>query len=253
MRSLYTIKQNLFEALSRIEENEGVMEEEDELLLKIAEDNFELKLEEYRQVITILEGDINTCKAEEARIKAFRQSKEKMIERLKKEIIDAVNQFGDINKSGNRFVETPTCKFMIRNSKSVEYDDKRSRELSESVMSYIIELRNAGVLTQGEVPDWQGILDAINKIAESESMVNGSDFTPYTIDDLLNVKFNTSVVCTIQDIFNSGATFVDGINTVPGTVEINSALSKTDIKDAIKNNAVFSLADMKTNQSVTIK
>lgn len=253
MQSLYTIRQTLLETLSRIEKNDGVMEEEDEVLLKIAEDKFELKLEEYRQLIVILEGDVATCKNEEARIKSVRQSKERMIERLKKEIVEAVNQFGDINKSGNRFVATPTCKFTIRNTQSVDYNDKQGKLFAENVMNYLIELQQNGVFEEDEVPDWEGILAAINAEASAKANCYGFDFEPYTIDDLLNLKFNTTFTCTIQDIFNKGKKFVDAVHSTPGVINVDSALTKTDIKEAIKNNAVFSFADMKTNQSITIK
>ena len=77
--NLYEISNKILGIFANAEANDGEITDEEYADLEIAEEELSQKLADYKKAIRVWEGDINSCKEEEKRIKAARQVKENRI------------------------------------------------------------------------------------------------------------------------------------------------------------------------------
>ena len=118
MASIYNIQQDLLEIFDQIEANEGEITPELEEQLNITQEQFKSKIKDYSNVIKMLETDIAAIKEEKARLSDLQKSKEKNIERLKKIMVEAIENFGDTTKTGGKYVDYGTGKVSVRNERT---------------------------------------------------------------------------------------------------------------------------------------
>ncbi|MBX9851855.1 MAG: siphovirus Gp157 family protein [Cytophagaceae bacterium] len=111
-KSLFKIREDLAQLVNDIEESGGVVDEDQIKALQIGRNELQAKGLNYVHIIKKLENDLELAKIYEENIKAFKKRKENAIQRLKDSLLDAVNQFGDI--------ETDIFKITTRKSESVE-------------------------------------------------------------------------------------------------------------------------------------
>jgi len=123
MASLYNIEDKYLQLLNQIEENDGVLEDEDAKELKITEDDLEDKLKSYYYVIKKLDGEIKMIDDEIDRLRKLKEVKQNTKTRLKTAIRDAVVLFGEVGKSGNRVIDYGTIKFYTRKNEVVKVDE----------------------------------------------------------------------------------------------------------------------------------
>ena len=116
-KSLYQITADQLELFNQIDELEGELTPELEEALKLNADNFEAKARGYIWHIKELESDIVTIDEEKARLDRIKKRNEKMIDRLKENMKNALLVFGDKQK-----IDTFTLS--LRASKSVEITDE---------------------------------------------------------------------------------------------------------------------------------
>ena len=112
MANIYQIKQDLLSIFDELEEQ-----------LNISKEEFKDKIKSYSDVVKMLENDITDIKAEKARLSDLQKSKEKSIERLKKIMIESIEMFGDITKSGSKFIDFGTGKVSVRQTQAVEVEE----------------------------------------------------------------------------------------------------------------------------------
>ncbi len=111
-KSLFVIQEDLRTLIETIEEAGGEVTEEQTKLLAISRTELQTKSLNYVHYIKKLENDIELAKVYEEQVKAFKNRKEKLIQKLKDTLLVAVEQFGDI--------ETEIFKVTTRKSESVE-------------------------------------------------------------------------------------------------------------------------------------
>jgi septum formation topological specificity factor MinE len=114
-KSLFKIREDLAEVVNQIVEAGG--EASPELLeqLTITREELQTKGLNYVHFIKKLENDLELAKVYEEQIEDFKRRKQNAITRLKESLLDAVNQFGDI--------ETEIFKISTRKSESVSVNE----------------------------------------------------------------------------------------------------------------------------------
>jgi esterase/lipase len=115
-KSLFAISSELKEIFNQLEESGGELTPELEQALQITKQELADKTLNYVHYIKKLESDLELTKVYEEQIKAFKSRKEKTIERLKEALLNAVEQFGEI--------ETDIFKITTRKSEAVEVLDE---------------------------------------------------------------------------------------------------------------------------------
>jgi hypothetical protein len=111
-KSLFVIQEDLKTLIETIEEAGGEVTEDQAQQLAIGRTELQTKSLNYVHYIKKLESDLELVKVYEDQLKAFKNRKEKLMERLKDSLLVAVEEFGDI--------ETEIFKVTTRKSESVE-------------------------------------------------------------------------------------------------------------------------------------
>ncbi len=249
--------QRIFEA---IEENDGELTPELEEELDITSENFKDKIEAYCQVLTIYKSDVECCKNEKDRINSIQNVKKNTIERIKQRLLDAVEQFGEYGKSGNKIIETPIRKLYTKGTTSIEENEVRSNKLTQYVIEFIRELQNQGVLELGEEIDINGFLTSINAIAKSDYETPDEfgktpleEFKPYTVADLQAIRINCSFEKSLSSILSSSANLGYFIASNPFDCNLSSSIDKDIVKALNKAELPVTIADEVKKTSIVIK
>lgn len=252
MANIYQLQQDLLAIFDELEENGGELTPELEAQLAITEESFKSKVEDYTKVIHHYQDDLNAIKAETERLKRLKESKERIIERLKKVVLEAVNNFGETNKNGVKFIDFGTGKVSTRNSQAVQlYDDN---------IEHIITCLNDILDIEAE----NNQLDVISHI-NKEALIDKIASTPMggaevglavSDDDLDHVSLCLTTGFTLNDVLNGNAwpALKEVIKNNPHFV-LASSISKTGLKEELKINGACApkIAKLVNNQSLTIK
>lgn len=176
--NLYTITETYLNLLRDIEENEGILTEEQEELLKITEDQFETKSHQYCKLIKDLENDVSFGEKELERINKYVTVKNNTIKRLKENLLNALALFGkkDPKKDIWRH-ETGTFKLSTRKSISVQYDEEeiedRFKKISISKLSLEDKVKVLDALGVSE--DEVDIRESVPLTPIKEAINNGEE------------------------------------------------------------------------------
>lgn len=155
MSSLYQIRQDHLSLLATIEDNEGVLTEEQEELLKLTEEEFDDKAISYGYVIKKHLDEAEIIKNEIDRLSKLQSTAKNKAERFKKALDEGMRQFGKTE------VKTELLKISYRKSKALDvvegFEDSILKfidvkmEISEDKIKEAEEAKE-------EVPDLQTII-----------------------------------------------------------------------------------------------
>lgn len=252
MANIYQLQQDLLAIFDELEENGGELTPELEQQLSVTEENFKSKVKDYTSVIHHYQDDLAAIKAETERLKRLKESKEKIINRLKKVLLDAVENFGETNKNGVKFIDFGTGKISTRKSEAVQlYDDN---------IEHIVDCLNE--ILEIEADNNQlDVIDSINEealIDRIASMPMGNTEVGLAVskDDLAHVSLQLTTGFPLTDVLNGKAWTVlrETIKNNPHFV-LQSNINKTDMKAELKVNGACApkIAKLINNKSLTIK
>ena len=255
MNSIYNIKAELFDIYQELEENGGELTDELEEQLAITQQDFTNQIKAYTDGIKSFKADIAAIDEEMNRLKELKAAKKKVIERLSAIIIDAIELFGDTNKSGTKFVDYGTGKVSIRNSSSVEVDEDKVNGIVDSYKRAI-----AGLIYQNQLKVVDGIEENVIKdlaLTRTEMIGDEEVIIPinFNSDDLAafegKITFNTNFRNLLKgDHFKAIKAIIEAI----GEPEIEASISKTAIKEKINDNdSDITIGRIIHNKNITIK
>lgn len=235
MASIFNIQQDLYAIFNSIEENEGELTPELEEALTIKREEFSTKIQGYVAYIKQLELDNKGIKEEIARLKDLQKSKEKTIDNLKKIMTMAINEFGDITKTGTKFLDYGTGKVSIRKSDSIEVDEEGTKQFVNRFFRYFNWLHFTNTANQQEL-DVKDIVDFCNKTKQDdeEDVVE----TNYTDDDLNNLQANLDFKVNLKDLITNpdGLKLINSLLDYKVLATIKPSVDKTEVKKEIKSN-----------------
>lgn len=245
MPNIFELGTALQKVFEEIEENDGELTPELEKELDITSQNFKDKIEAYCQVLTMYNSDIECCKNEKDRINSIQKTKKNNVERIKQRLLEAVEEFGEIGKKGNKVIETPVRKLFTKELTSVEENETRRNNLVAHLLSFLGELSRQGILELGEDIDVNGLLASINANAKAEYELPDEfgntpveEFVPYTIADLQAIKLNITESVSLYNMVTRDSV-VGSLIASDEIHPIGSELDK-DIAKAILNDALLS-------------
>lgn len=244
--NIYQIQQDLLAIFDELEENGGELTEELEQKLAITQEEFKNKVENYTNVIKSLDADMTAIKVEQARLKALYDRKEKIANKLKEIIINAVNEFGDTKKSGVKYLDYGTGEVSIRTTQIVEVNDS----LVEHVGSYINRMITFNKqCNQLNVYDRIDESEIITDIAQNTDMAAGGA-------DLDHIDVDLKITIPLKDLANGeGYPVLREIAKYSDFYKLSTSVSKSAIKSELKENGscMPNLAKLSTNKSLNIK
>lgn len=235
MASIFNIQQDLYAIFNSIEENEGELTPELEEALTIKREEFSTKIQGYVAYIKQLELDNKGIKEEIARLKDLQKSKERTIDNLKKIMAMSINEFGDTNKSGTKFLDYGTGKVSIRKSDSIEVDEEGTKQFVNRFFRYFNWLHFTNTANQQEL-DVKDIVDFCNKIKQDdeEDVIE----TNYTDDDLNNLQANLDFKVNLKDLITNpnGLKLINSLLDYKVLATIKPSVDKTEVKKEVKSN-----------------
>lgn len=239
MDSLFSISNDLRKIIEDIEIQGGEITPEQEEDLIISEANLKEKLEHYRKAILILEYQEQLAYDEIKRLQSAKKTKDNIVNRLKTNVLNAVLEFGECGKSGNKVIECETSKFFTANTKSVVLDEYKIGVLITMFIDWADTLNNVDMLDNsfGSNDNFapNSIIDIINKKAHEKELID-DDFN-FTVDDLYLTRIEISYDLSIFQLLEADARGLlrETINN-SHRVNIVSALNKFEIKKSIEGN-----------------
>lgn len=235
MASIFNIQQDLYAIFNSIEENEGELTPELEEALTIKREEFSTKIQGYVAYIKQLELDNKGIKEEIVRLKDLQKSKERTIDNLKKIMAMAINEFGDTNKSGTKFLDYGTGKVSIRKSDSIEVDEEGTKQFVNRFFRYFNWLHFTNTTNQQEL-DVKDIVDFCNKTKQDdeEDVIE----TNYTDDDLNNLQANLDFKVNLKDLITNpdGLKLINSLLDYKVLATIKPSVDKTEVKKEVKSN-----------------
>ena len=260
MPNIFELGTKLKQIFNFIEENDGELTPELEQELDITQENFKDKIEAYCQALTMYNSDIDCCKEEKSRINGIQNVKKNTVERIKQKLLEAVESFGEIGKSGNKIIEIPTRKLYTKGTTSIEENELRKIHLTQCVVNFIRELQEQGILELGEEIDINGFLASINAIAKADYETPDAlgnppveEFIPYTVADLQAIRINCSFEKSLSSILSSHTNLGYFIASNSFDCQIDSSIDKDIVKALNKAELNVTVADEVKKTSVIIK
>lgn len=254
MASLYNISSEILRIFENVENNEGEITDEEYNSLIIKQEELKTKLDCYVKAVKEFNASAAFCKTEKKSIDDRKKIYENRVLRLKKAMLDAVNNFGELGKN-NKFIELESCRLYTKASTAVNVDEDRVNLFMTHFEKFLREIVNGDVLYTGEDVDLQGILDVINTNIKAEQ---GYGFIPFTLNDLTTFKIGIKSTATIYELFRSHKDAILEYAHNPFTSEISNETAKEDWKTIItvadeQGTAKPTMAELVKNESLIIK
>lgn len=250
MANIYQIKQELLAIFDELEENEGLLTPELEDKLSITRESFTSKIKDYVNVIKTIQNDVAAIKAEKARLSDLQKSKEKTIDRLKRIMADAIDQFGDTTKDGGKFIDYGTGKISVRNSDVVDINEELINHFTNRYITALRWYKNNNQLQEGLVSA-SDLLDFANSnYGDEESEEN----IKLSMDDLINLKATINTDIQLDELLGEKGFKLAKALIEYGVFDITAKADKAQIKkDAKEHHIIPSYATLVQNKSITIK
>lgn len=254
MASLYNISSEILRIFENVENNEGEITDEEYNSLVIKQEELKTKLDCYVKAVKEFNASAAFCKTEKKSIDDRKKIYENRVLRLKKAMLDAVNNFGEFGKN-NKFIELESCRLYTKASTAVNVDEDRVNLFMTHFEKFLREVVNGDVLYTGEDVDLQGILDVINTNIKAEQEYG---FVPFTLNDLTTFKIGIKSTATIYELFRSHKDAILEYAHNPFTAEISNETAKEDWKTIItvadeQGTAKPTMAELVRNESLIIK
>lgn len=254
MASLYNISSEILRIFENVENNEGEITDEEYNSLVIKQEELKTKLDCYVKAVKEFNASAAFCKTEKKSIDDRKKIYENRVLRLKKAMLDAVNNFGELGKN-NKFIELESCRLYTKASTAVNVDEDRVNLFMTHFEKFLREVVNGDVLYTGEDVDLQGILDVINANIKAEQDYG---FVPFTLNDLTTLKIGIKSTATIYELFRSHKDAILEYAHNPFTAEISNETAKEDWKTIItvadeQGTAKPTMAELVKNESLIIK
>ena len=254
MASLYNISSEILRIFENVENNEGEITDEEYNSLVIKQEELKTKLDCYVKAVKEFNASAAFCKTEKKSIDDRKKIYENRVLRLKKAMLDAVNNFGELGKN-NKFIELESCRLYTKASTAVNVDEDRVNLFMTHFEKFLREIVNGDVLYTGEDVDLQGILDVINTNIKAEQECG---FVPFTLNDLTTFKVGIKSTATIYELFRSHKDAILEYAHNPFSSEISNETAKEDWKTIItvadeQGTAKPTMAELVRNESLIIK
>ena len=242
--SIFEIDQDLRDIVSEIEDNGGEITPELEEQLAISQKDFSEKVKSYCNVVKNIESDLDAIDKEVTRLQTLKKSKQKTIERIEKVIKWAVETYGEVNKSGNRYFDYGTGKVSLRRTQKVELSEEIIDSVVKQTFNYFDGLRFNKQLCCYKEIDIDTLVSTINDnlniniTKEDLSAVNADLSIKIPIDKLINIYGYE----LMQDVFDLNPKFSYKAN-----------VDKKELKAKLEEENNITIGTIVDNTTVTIK
>lgn len=257
INNIYNISNTLQNILYEIEQNEGELTPELEEALDITQQDFTNKVKQYSNVIKAIDADCAAIDVETKRLKAYKESKKKLKERLSKILIKAIEMFGQHTKSGGSYVDLGTEKVSVRNSTKVETRDDYIKAIAEETVGSIYSACYYNTI-DSEPVTMDSVIESLKNHTEYDKET-GDEFkapvfaVPSNFDDIM-ADIHISVPLNLL-LNNKGIEMIKGIAGRTSQINVSGVVNKAALKTELNNNNVDknNIAKIVPNKTLNIR
>ena len=256
--NIWQIQQELLDIFNELEENGGELTEELEQQLAISQEDFRSKVESYTNVIKSVKADIAAIDQESKRLFELKKSKTALVDRLSKVIIEAVDRFGDTNKSGSKFFDYGTGKVSIRNTIKCETDDDKLKCMADEYAKCVSFENMLGNASNRENITMEEMIQRCKEHKNTNLDIIVDDPYDITKSDIELSSFDITIRVGMEDMLcGMGYKAIkDLVYAFGKDIVITPKVDKNRLKGIIANDPNFSdvtIGKIEPNQSLTIK
>lgn len=244
--SIFTIKEDLLSIFEEIEDNCGELTPELQEKLTIAEDELKDKVEDYVNVIKSIDVDLKAIKEEQQRLKQLYEHKEKVQNKLKDIVIDAITQFGNVKKSGVSYIDYGTGEVSVRITQVLK--------VNEDLIKYVGDSLQRMITYNKEINQ----LDVYDRIDDSSIITDIAQNTDIGVSkaDIDNINIDLAITIPMKDLSNGdGYNIIKEVAKYSNFYKLSPSVSKSIIKKDLQENGscMPNLAKLDENKSLNIK
>ena len=255
--NIWEIQQDLLAIFDELEENGGELTEELEEKLAISKENFRSKVEGYINVIKQVKADITAIDQESKRLAELKKSKNGIIDRLTKVLVPAIQNFGDVSKSGAAFVDYGTGKVSIRNSVKCETDDDKLKCMADEYAKCLAFEDMLGGASNRENITMEEMIQRCKEHKNANLDVVVDEPYDITREDIETATFDISIKVGMEDMCcGNGYRAIKKLMEEFGTtISIEPKVDKNNLKGYLSNHEDnnVTIGKLVPNQTLTIK
>ena len=250
--NIFEIQTNLQNIFKEIEDNDGEITPELMAELDSAECTLKEKVEGYTSYIKTLENDVNLIDAEVARLKKLKETKKKIIDKLKAILIEVIQAYGETKKNGVKYIDYNTGTVSLRKSTSVQLNDGLLDDVIYQINENINWLKKNNLLDTVTAVNENDIMELLNHINQDDEDTPNISVVP---DDINKINANITFRFPISELFTGEA--FNAIKNIAKytTFDMTPSVDKAELKKELQENGAVApnLARLQTNYNITIK
>lgn len=198
-QSIFDIEKDLQDIFEELEENGGELTPELEEKLELNGQEVTRKVKSYVGYIQKLQADQATIKAEQDRLKALSESKQKTIDNISHLVLYALDKFGNEDKKGKKYFDWGTGKVTTRKSTSIETNDNKLANISDILAVSFSNAIYTNEISQHDSIDEDALMDAITHTVYNDD----ASSIEVEIEDLDDVIINVTAPIKLTDLLKS--------------------------------------------------
>lgn len=252
MASIYSISKKLMELFNIIEDNDGEITPGLEEDLTITNDSLKEKCDEYINAISLIKGDVATIKDEAKRLSTLKKSKETTIERLRKSLLVATQQFGDVNDKGVARIKTTFHSLSIRKLSTLIVNEILLKNVIERFINRYLFKSFIGTIDEEESID--DIIESCNTAIGSDDFEENNTEDKITELDFEEIVANISFNFALADITTTeGKNLIKALCAYTKNIQYSPYIDKDALKTYVSTNYDTKIASIEQKDSILIK
>ena len=251
-QSIFDIEKDLQDIFEELEENGGELTPELEEKLELNGQEVTRKVKSYVGYIQKLQADQATIKAEQDRLKALSESKQKTIDNISHLVLYALDKFGNEDKKGKKYFDWGTGKVTTRKSTSIETNDNKLANISDILAVSFSNAIYTNEISQHDSIDEDALMDAITHTIYNDD----ASSIEVEIEDLDDVIINVTAPIKLTDLLKSdGYQMMANLGAVNKTNwKFKPSIDKKAMKVKLTDEGCTSnIAKIATKENLSIK
>jgi hypothetical protein len=191
--TLYEIQQEYLDLAYQIEQEiaeEGELSKETEDALVINQTQLTEKVDGYRSILATWDSNVLMGEKELEKVQAYINRKKAAIERLKRNLLQALLTYGDEDAKGVRSLEIGTTKLSTRRSKFVEIADEG--QIDDEYIDVTVKMNKAkwdemtASMSSIDLPP-MSVAEKVSKVDIKRALGNGEDVDGAYMDERVHL------------------------------------------------------------------
>ena len=243
--NIFNIDKQLEHIYAEIEDNDGEITPDIEEALAVTEANFKSKIESYCELVKQVTYDVEAVNSEIMRLQDLKKRKLGSLESIKRLLVSFIEKYGEVTKSGNKYIDYGIGKVSVRSNKVCVTNDTLIDSVSSGLFSYLNMLAYNKQLQCTDGLEDAELLDAIEEYTGNDNV---------SLADIKDITTNISFDIPLADLIKGdGYRFVGSFIDYIKDFKTKSKVNKTELKKLIDDGSYSALANVEINKTVQIK